>query len=67
MMFIFQILPNTNRLTGSLFLFSLPSIDSQSPTIIKRNVGTIDYKSGVVTINPINVQSGMIKGWTNDY
>ena len=54
-------IPNTNRLTGSLFLFSLPSIDSQSPTIIKRNVGTIDYKSGVVTINPINVQSGMIK------
>jgi len=54
-------IPNTNRLTGSLFLFSLPSIESQSPTIIKRNVGTIDYKSGVITINPINVQSGMIK------
>jgi hypothetical protein len=54
-------LPNTNRLNGSLFLFSLPSIESQSPTIIKRNVGTIDYKSGVVTINPINIQSGMLK------
>jgi hypothetical protein len=54
-------IPNTNKLTGSLFLFSLPSIESQSPTIIKRNVGTIDYKSGVITINPINVQSGMIK------
>ena len=54
-------IPNTNRLTGSLFLFSLPSIESQSPTIIKRNVGTIDYKSGVITINPINIQSGMIK------
>jgi hypothetical protein len=54
-------LPNTNRLTGSLFFFSLPSIDSQSPIIRKRNVGTIDYKSGVVTINPVNVQSGMIK------
>jgi len=54
-------LPNTDRLTGSLFFFSLPSIDSQSPIIRKRNVGTIDYRSGVVTINPVNVQSGMIK------
>jgi len=54
-------LPNTNRLNGSLFLFTLPSIESQSPTIIRRNVGNIDYTSGVITINPINVQSGMIK------
>jgi len=54
-------IPNTNRLTGSLFFFSVPSIDSQSPVIRKRNVGTINYKTGVVTINPVNVQSGMIK------
>ena len=54
-------LPNTDKLTGSLFLFSLPSVQSQSPTIIRRNVGNIDYKNGVITINPINVQSGMIK------
>ena len=54
-------IPNTNKLTGSLFLFSLPSIESESPTIIKRNVGTIDYKNGIITINPINIQSGMIK------
>ena len=54
-------IPNTNRINGSLFLFSVPSIDSQSPTILKRNVGTIDYKSGVVTLNPVNIQSGMIK------
>ena len=54
-------IPNTNKLTGSLFLFTLPSIESQSPTIIRRNVGTVDYKSGIITINPINVQSGMIK------
>ena len=54
-------IPNTNRITGSLFLFTLPSEASQSPTIVKRNVGTINYKNGVVTINPINVQSGMIK------
>ncbi len=54
-------LPNTNRLNGSLFFFTLPSIDSTSPTIVRRNVGTIDYKSGVVTLNPVNVQSGMLK------
>ena len=54
-------IPNTNKLTGSLFLFTLPSVESQSPTIIRRNVGNIDYKNGVITINPINVQSGMIK------
>ena len=54
-------IPNTNRLTGSLFFFTVPSIDSTSPTIVKRNVGTIDYKTGVVTLNPVNVQSGMIK------
>ena len=54
-------LPNTNRLTGSLFFFTVPSIDSTSPSIIRRNVGTIDYKNGIVTLNPVNVQSGMLK------
>ena len=54
-------LPNTNRINGSLFLFSIPSIDSTSPVIRKRNVGTINYKSGIITINPINIQSGMVK------
>ena len=54
-------IPNTNRVNGSLFLFSVPSLSSESPTIRKRNVGTIDYKSGVITINPINIQSGMLK------
>jgi len=54
-------IPNTNKLNGSLFLFSVPSIDSTSPTILRRNVGTIDYKKGIVTLNPINVQSGMLK------
>ena len=59
-------IPNTNKLNGSLFFFTLPSVESQSPTIIRRNVGTIDYKSGVITINPVNIQSGMIKdGQTN--
>jgi len=54
-------IPNTNRLNGSLFFFTVPSIDSTTPTILRRNVGTIDYKNGVVTLNPVNVQSGMLK------
>ena len=54
-------LPNTNRETGSLFLFTVPSINSTSPTIVKRNAGTIDYAEGVITLNPINITSGKIK------
>ena len=53
--------PNTNKETGSLFFFTLPSPNSTSPTIIKRNVGNINYKKGIVTINPVNVLSGKIK------
>jgi len=54
-------IPNTNRTTGSLFFFTVPSINSESPTIVRRNVGTIDYKKGIVTLNPINVLSAKLK------
>ena len=54
-------IPNTNRLTGSIFLFTVPNINSTTPTIVRRNVGTINYKSGVISLNPINIQSGMIR------
>ena len=54
-------IPNTNRVSGSLFLFTVPSEASQSPTIVRRNVGTINYKDGIITLNPVNIQSGMIK------
>ena len=54
-------LPNTNRQTGSLFLFSVPNANSTEPTILKRNVGTVDYIKGIITINPINVISGKLK------
>ena len=54
-------IPNTNRETGSLFLFTLPDPGSTNPTIIKRNVGNINYKKGIITINPINIISGKIK------
>ena len=54
-------IPNTNRETGSLFLFTLPDAGSTNPTIIKRNVGNINYKKGIITINPINIISGKLK------
>ena len=53
--------PNTDKETGSLFFFSLPSPNSTSPSIVKRNVGTIDYKKGILTINPVNVLTGKMK------
>ena len=54
--------PNTDRETGSLFLFVLPAINSLTPTIVKRNVGNIRYKTGIITLNPINIFStGKIK------
>jgi len=54
-------IPNVNRITGSLFLFTVPTINSATPTIVKRNIGNINYVSGIITLNPINIQSGMMK------
>ena len=52
-------IPKADGRTGSLFFFRLQA--ANSPIVVSNNVGTIDYKSGVVTLNPVNVQSGMIK------
>jgi len=54
-------IPDTNRVTGSIFLFTVPTVGSQSPTIVRRNAGTVNYVSGIVTLNPINVLSGKNK------
>jgi hypothetical protein len=54
-------IPDTNRTTGSIFLFTVPSINSTSATVVKRNVGRIDYAKGIITLNPINILSGKIK------
>ena len=54
-------IPNSNRETGSIFFFTLPSPNSTSPTIIRRNVGVIDYKQGIITLNPVNILSGKLK------
>ena len=54
--------PNTNRETGSIFLFSVPSTNSTISTVVRRNVGNINYKKGIITLNPINIlSSGKIK------
>jgi hypothetical protein len=54
--------PDTNRETGSLFLFTVPTINSTTSTIVRRNVGNVDYKNGIITLNPINILStGKIK------
>ena len=44
-----------------LFLFTVPSVNSTNPTVVRRNVGTINYQKGIVTINPINILAGKIK------
>ena len=54
-------LPNQDGIMGTLFFFSLPTPNSTSPSIVRRNVGTINYKSGIITINPVNVLAGKVK------
>ena len=54
-------IPNSSRVNGTLFLFTVPNVGSQSPTIIRSNVGTIDYVNGIITINATNILAGMEK------
>mgnify|MGYP001083879688 FL=1 len=54
-------IPDTNRSTGSIFMFTVPNISSTNPTIIKRGIGRIDYMKGIITLNPINITSAKIK------
>tara|TARA_R100000231_G_scaffold120537_1_gene90670 strand:- start:14487 stop:16568 length:2082 start_codon:yes stop_codon:yes gene_type:complete len=54
-------IPSSNRQTGTLFFFTVPNIGSQSPIIIRSNVGTIDYVNGILTINAINIIAAMQK------
>ena len=54
-------IPDTNRRTGTLFFFTLPTPGSQSPNIVRRNTGFINYDSGVITINPVNITGAKTK------
>ena len=50
-------IPNTDRVSGSLFLFQVSNTTSTDATIVRKGVGQIDYVSGVITLNLINVTS----------
>ena len=54
-------IPNRTRVTGSLFLFTVPTPNSYTPTIVRRNVGIVNYQSGIITLNPIVIRSGKVK------
>jgi hypothetical protein len=53
--------PNADGSTGSLFFFTVPNIGSQNPSIVRTNVGRIDYVNGILTINAVNIIAGMEK------
>lgn len=56
-------LPNADMETGSLFLFKLNS--PRQPVVVKRNIGTINYKIGEIMLNPIKITSTtLVKGTT---
>ena len=50
--------PNSSLEKGKLFLFKLNS--PSEPIIVKQNVGTIDYITGEIRLNPINIISTII-------
>ena len=47
--------------TGSIFLFTVENPESQDYTIIRDNIGTINYKTGEIVLNPINIVSAKNK------
>ena len=53
--------PNTDKKTGTINLFSLDSPGSTTPTIQRQNIGVVDYIKGRITLNPINITAGKLK------
>ena len=47
--------PNPDGKTGTIFFFTATS--SNTPTVVRRNVGRIDYERGEITLNPVNITS----------
>jgi len=47
--------------TGSIFLFTVENPESQDYSIIRDNIGTINYKTGEIILNPINIISAKNK------
>ena len=53
--------PNTDKKTGTISLFSLPGDRTSPAVVVRKNIGAIDYKKGRITLNPINIVSGKPK------
>ena len=53
--------PNSDKKTGTINLFSLATPNSVTPILRRRNVGRIDYEKGRITLNPLNITSGKLK------
>jgi|TARA_B100001250_G_scaffold94802_2_gene79157 hypothetical protein len=54
-------MPNTDKKTGTMNLFSLDSSGSNTPTVQRKNVGKVNYKTGRITLDPINIVSAKTK------
>ena len=52
--------PNSDGKKGQIGLFSLDA-GTTSPIIQRRNIGVINYETGRVTLDPINIVSGKTK------
>ncbi len=48
-------LPNSDGKTGTIFFFRISSLNT--PTIVRNNVGTINYERGEIILNPVNITS----------
>ena len=58
--YLFDI-PDSDKKKGKISLFSLPGERTGPPVVVRRNIGTIDYVKGRITLNPINIVSGKPK------
>ncbi len=47
--------PNPDGKTGTIFFFTANS--PNTPTVVRRNVGRIDYERGEIILNPVNITS----------
>ena len=52
--------PNSDQKRGQVGLFSIDS-GSATPIIQRRNIGIINYETGRITLDPINIVSGKTK------
>ena len=48
-------IPDSNGTTGSIFFFKMSS--PNTPVVVKKNAGTIDYEKGEIRLFPVNISS----------